>query len=731
MQRWRHAGAGLYLGVFALVVAAQTPAGGPISADTVWHAAQSPYVVASDLLVQNGATLTIEAGTTVYMGAGTRFTVQSGALKAIGTAQAPIRLTSQKLQNGHIPAPGDWQQLTFSAGVTSTTKLEYVQIEYGQGLVLTGASPTFNYLTITNNQGAAISADLAASPSGAGNQASGNGSDAIVLPAGDINGSITWGLRGIPFLVAQGAVSVGASPSIASISPPSLQQGETQTFTLTGVRLSGLSQASFDLGGLSAQPVAGASDVQAQLLVTATPGAALGLANLTALVDAGEVRRTGALSVKRIEPKLLAVTPAFVYAGRGDQLLDIAGQNLLATTVAALDGEALPSTYGSATRLSALLSNQASNGVHVLRLRTPDPLNAAETLWSEPLSITVASPQASLVPALVSTLQGSARQVTMQLPFAVPEPGLVFDLISSAPLVASVPANVTVPPGELAATFAVQGVAAGSAVLSLSRPGWLATQANVSVWSAQTQLLAEYRLDEAIWTGTAKEVKDNTANANHGVAVNGAVTAPAKLCAGGSFDGITNRHVVLPEKIQDLAVNTFTMMLWVKPGRSHELDAESASSTAGVSGQNYALFPTLNTAKWNWDSSGYAGAGLSVGTNGISVYEHAGNYMPPLLVWAGAVSASNWTHVAVTYNNGFPSLYVNGVFRKTGVKGSHANVVPTYVIGSANYGNYSLGVDEYKIFGGALPAADIAAVYANENAGMNWDGTARTCASAP
>lgn len=77
------------------------------------------------------------------------------------------------------------------------------------------------------------------------------------------------------------------------------------------------------------------------------------------------------------------------------------------------------------------------------------------------------------------------------------------------------------------------------------------------------------------------------------------------------------------------------------------------------------------------------------------------------------------------------SVVVYGVFLKTGIKGSHANVVQTYIVGSASYGNYSLAVDEYKIFSGALSAADIAAVYANENAGMNWDGTVRDCVSQP
>jgi len=249
--------------------------------------------------------------------------------------------------------------------------------------------------------------------------------------------------------------------------------------------------------------------------------------------------------------------------------------------------------------------------------------------------------------------------------------------------------------------------------------------------------IADWRMDEAAWNGTVGEAKDNGPNAKHGRALNGATTAEAKLCRGGNFDGADNRHVLLPADIQNLpglTADNFTQSVWVKPGKAHQIDPQSSNSTTGVSGQNYALYPSLNTAAWNWDTGGYAGAGISVGTNGVSVYEHAGAYMPPVLVWGGAVSSAEWTHLTVAYKGGIPSLYVNGAFKKTGVAGTHpnhANVVPTFYIGSLTYGNYQGGVDEYKIFSGSLSDAQIAAGYANEHAGRNWDGTVRTCASPP
>ena len=68
--------------------------GGNIAADTTWTAANGPYLVNSGLTINNGVTLTIEPGTTVYLGSGVNFTVANGGrLLAEGTTNAPIRFS--------------------------------------------------------------------------------------------------------------------------------------------------------------------------------------------------------------------------------------------------------------------------------------------------------------------------------------------------------------------------------------------------------------------------------------------------------------------------------------------------------------------------------------------------------------------------------------------------------------------------------------------------------------
>ena len=55
---------------------------------------------------------------------------------------------------------------------------------------------------------------------------------------------------------------------------------------------------------------------------------------------------------------------------------------------------------------------------------------------------------------------------------------------------------------------------------------------------------------------------------------------------------------------------------------------------------------------------GHAGAGISVGKNGIQVLEHSEGYFEPVLRWSGLIEKE--TPIAVVYKNRVPSLFVKG-----------------------------------------------------------------------
>jgi hypothetical protein len=113
--------------------------------------------------------------------------------------------------------------------------------------------------------------------------------------------------------------------------------------------------------------------------------------------------------------------------------------------------------------------------------------------------------------------------------------------------------------------------------------------------------------------------------------------------------------------------NNFTFAAWVKPDDDTTLVREANSGVAGLSEPRNDVFAAPHGD--GFGGAGHAGCGLAVGSNGVCVFEHGANYYVPTLVHAGPLT--NWTHVAVAYRDGQPSLYLNGVLARTGLKSAH------------------------------------------------------------
>jgi len=116
---------------------------------------------------------------------------------------------------------------------------------------------------------------------------------------------------------------------------------------------------------------------------------------------------------------------------------------------------------------------------------------------------------------------------------------------------------------------------------------------------------------------------------------------------------------------QPIPAGTFSYAVWAAPTAEIELPSESTEGHAGLSQQrNDALFAPPGH---HLLGEGNASSGLSIGRNGVVVYEHSASYFAPVLVHTTPIS--DWTHVAVVYQDGLPTLFLNGKQAHQGKKG--------------------------------------------------------------
>ncbi len=182
------------------------------------------------------------------------------------------------------------------------------------------------------------------------------------------------------------------------------------------------------------------------------------------------------------------------------------------------------------------------------------------------------------------------------------------------------------------------------------------------------------------------------------------------------FDG-RNDRVQLPLNAFPVVSNNFTIELWANPAANR---SETAETNSGVSGfsiaprqlQRFAVFPDRGDLAYG---PTHASAGISIGRNGVSAYEHSTNasqaslHLPSRLVYSNALSG--WTHVALVYSNRRPRLYINGVLeRSSSVQSLFPFVHASGSLGGSSqgdFGHFDGQIDEVRIWNAALTADQI------------------------
>ena len=152
----------LALGIVGVSASGPTYVSGIISSDTTWIAADSPYIVTGNILVEEGVTLTIEPDVVVKFNSAKALQID-GELIAQGTEAEPIVFTSNNL----TPAPGDWAGIEFTDSSVNATYdeagnyvsgciMQYCTVEYGGGsntpaIKIVSSSLFIDHCNISNN----------------------------------------------------------------------------------------------------------------------------------------------------------------------------------------------------------------------------------------------------------------------------------------------------------------------------------------------------------------------------------------------------------------------------------------------------------------------------------------------------------------------------------------------------------------------------------------------------
>ena len=228
--------------------------------------------------------------------------------------------------------------------------------------------------------------------------------------------------------------------------------------------------------------------------------------------------------------------------------------------------------------------------------------------------------------------------------------------------------------------------------------------------------IAEYRFDELTWSGATGEVKNMVFGGTAGTSQKGAVTNTGKVCRAGVFNG-TSQFVSVSNLSNHLS-GTASLSFWIKTSQVGNDTMWQAPGVTGIedSGGSDDIF-------WGWiDGSGRIGV-MKGDTAGAKSKI--------------AINNNIWHHIVLTRNasTGNTKVFVDGSLQRqatsaTGVVtkefSSIGRIESTLGANDAKYLHGSL--DEFKVFSEVLSKAQVSDIFNNENAGKNWDGTARICA---
>ena len=155
-----------------------------------------------------------------------------------------------------------------------------------------------------------------------------------------------------------------------------------------------------------------------------------------------------------------------------------------------------------------------------------------------------------------------------------------------------------------------------------------------------------------------------------------------------------------PARAQYAAVSdTFTISFWAKPEINVMLNPNGFREGIALPWTDYyAIYPPDGQKLYG---AGHAACGLTVGRNGVAIWERTNG--KPTFILAAPVPVTGWSHVAVVYTAGVPAIYVNGKRIQQGKKSQHVvhpGVGKAYLSDEASY--YNGDMSEPQVLPSAL-----------------------------
>lgn len=480
-----------FLAIFLILISGlshATDVSGTISTPTVWTQALSPYIVTGNINVIS--TLRIESNVQVRFSANTGLTVGvGGQLLANGQQNARVVFTSVRDVVGGNPGaqPGDWNHLRIAqmSAYGEVSVLNYVHVRYGKGLEIVSSSPRIANSVFDNNQIAAIVMDRSSSPSGTGLSGSGNGVNGILVPAGEITSYVEWRLKGLPYVVNDGVLHVGAKPPPLTFAPEFYgispnAAGQVQVNLADPAPSPTLISFSRDNAAALALPADVTIATGAYSAAVAIQALASGTANLTAASALG----SAAIQITvapRPTLRLDAVTVANARVVQGVVRLQ-SSSNTGGLTVSLSSADPAIATVPANVLIPSGITgaNFPVTGVAVgttsITASAPgfDPSTVAVT--TRPLTMNL--PQVITAPIGI-------RNARLIFSDPIPPGGTSFALASSDTGVFTVAATILAPAGAHEINLPLTGLAEGNASIQVTHPDYGSASSNVVVAKIQ------------------------------------------------------------------------------------------------------------------------------------------------------------------------------------------------------------------------------------------------------